>query len=115
MRFIVMVKANGESEAGVEPSQESFDEMIKFNERLEAEGRIVMAEGLTPSSEATRVWFDGDAEPRVTDGPFAETKELVAGVWILNGDSLEDIVELMKQVPNTDDQCGVIEIRALDS
>ena len=115
MRFMVMVKANGESEAGIEPSSEDFDEMIKFNERLGAEGRIVFAEGLTSSSEATRVWFDGDAEPKVTDGPFAETKELVAGFWILNGESLEEIVELMKQLPCSDDQVGVIEIRALDS
>jgi hypothetical protein len=115
MRFMVMVKANAESETGTEPTSEDFEEMIKFNERLGAEGRIVLAEGLTPSSEATRVWFDGDAEPRVTDGPFAETKELVAGVWILNGESLEDIVELMKQMPCTDDQVGVLEIRALDS
>jgi len=115
MRFMVMVKGSEESESGDQPSKENFEAMIKFNERLAAEGRIVLAEGLTTSSEAVRVWFDGDAEPRVTDGPFAETKELVAGVWILNGESLQDVVELMLQCPNPENSGGVLEIRALDS
>ncbi len=115
MRFVVLVKASEASEPGSQPSRESLEEMGKFNERLAAEGRIVLAEGLTDSAEGVRVWFDGDAEPRVTDGPFAETKELVAGFWVLNGESLEEIVELMKQAPNPDNAGGVMEIRALDS
>ncbi len=116
MRFMVIIKASSDSEvAGAQPSRENLEQMTKFNERLANEGRLVMAEGLTPSAEGSRVWFDGDAEPQVTDGPFAETKELVAGVWVLNGESLEDIIGVVKQIPNPDNQPGVVEIRPLDS
>ena len=115
MRFMVMVMSGAESDEDFQPSTASLTEMTKFNARLLAEDRIVLAGGLTPSSEGAQVWFDGDAEPRVVDGPFAETKELVAGFWILNGESMEDVVELMKQAPNPDNTGGVVEIRALDS
>lgn len=114
MRFMVMVKASPESEAaGFQPGAELLAEMSKFNERLLNEGRIVLAEGLTSSAEGVRVVFEGDAEPKVIDGPFAETKELVAGFWVLNGESLEEIVELMKQAPNPEAQGGVMEIRTI--
>ncbi|MEU8631747.1 YciI family protein [Amycolatopsis sp. NPDC048633] len=113
MRFLVMVKATPESEAGAGPSLEELETMSKFNEELLNEGRIVLAEGLTSSAEGVRVLFDGDAEPKLIDGPFAETKELVAGVWVLNGESLEDVVALMKRAPNPDARGGVIEIRPI--
>ncbi|WIY05157.1 YciI family protein [Amycolatopsis mongoliensis] len=113
MRFLVMVKASEESEAGIGPSTEELETMSKFNEELLNDGRIVLAEGLTPSSEGVRVIFEGNAEPKVIDGPFAETKELVAGVWVLNGESLEDVVALMKRAPNPEAKGGVIEIRAI--
>jgi hypothetical protein len=114
MRFLVMVKASDESEtSGYAPSAVLLEEMSKFNEQLLADGRIVLAEGLTASSEGVRVVFEGDAEPKLIDGPFAETKELVAGVWVLNGESLEDVVELMKRAPNPEEQGGVIEIRPI--
>ncbi|MEU0792227.1 YciI family protein [Amycolatopsis sp. NPDC005961] len=114
MRFLVMVKASPESEAaGYQPGAVELAEMSKFNERLLNEGRIVLAEGLTSSAEGVRVVFDGDVEPKVIDGPFAETKELVAGFWVLNGESLEDVVELMRQAPNPEERGGVIEIRTI--
>jgi hypothetical protein len=111
MRFLVMVQANPESEAGIGPRAEDLATMARFNDQLFADGRIVFAEGLTPSSEGVRVVFEGEAEPKVIDGPFAETKELIAGVWLLNGESLEDVVELMKRTPCFDVQGGVMEIR----
>ena len=114
MRFMVMVKASPESEAaGYQPGAEELAQMSKFNERLLDEGRIVLAEGLTSSAEGVRVLFEGHAEPKVIDGPFAETKELVAGFWVLNGESLEDVVALMKQAPNPEARGGVIEIRTI--
>jgi hypothetical protein len=113
MRFLVMVKSNADTEDGIGPTTEDLTAMSRFNEQLFADGRIVFAEGLTPSREGVRVVFDGDAEPKVIDGPFAETKELIAGVWLLNGESLEDVVELMKRTPCTDPQGGVMEIRPI--
>jgi len=112
MRFLVMVKSTPESE-NAPPSEAVLTEMSKFNEELLQTGRIVLAEGLVASSEGARVWFDGDAEPQVTDGPFTETKELVAGFWVLNGESLEDIVELMKRAPIPVKQNSAFEIRQI--
>jgi hypothetical protein len=107
-----MVKGSEASEApGFQVRAEDLAEMAKFNQRLAEEGRIVFTEGLMPSSEGVRVVFEGTAEPKIIDGPFAETKELVAGVWLLNGESVEDIVELMKQAPYPEPAGGVIEIR----
>ncbi|GAA4537648.1 YciI family protein [Amycolatopsis samaneae] len=113
MRFVVMVKGDPEIEAGRQPSTEEFAEMAEFNEELLRSGMLEMAEGLQPSAEGVRVLFDGDAEPQVTDGPFAETKELIAGFWILRADSLAEVVELMKRVPNPDGRPGEIEIRRI--
>jgi hypothetical protein len=114
MRFMVMVKATPESEApGFQPTARELAEMAEFNDRLFHEGRVVLAEGLTSSAEGVRVVFEGDAEPKVIDGPFAETKELIAGFWVLEGESLEEIVELMKQAPNSEPRSGVMEIRRI--
>jgi hypothetical protein len=114
MRFLVMVKASAETEAaGFQPGAEELAEMAAFNDRLFQDGRIVLAEGLTSSAEGVRVVFEGDAEPKVIDGPFAETKELIAGFWVLNGESLEEVAELMKQAPNPEAKGGVMEIRPI--
>ncbi|EOD58583.1 YciI family protein [Amycolatopsis vancoresmycina] len=114
MRFLVMVKADAEADAaGLKPDAEDLAAMTKFNDRLFSEGRIVLVDGLTPSAEGARVVFDGEVEPKVIDGPFAETKELVAGFWVLNGESLEDVVALMKQAPNPGAKSGVLEIRPI--
>ncbi|MGW4483362.1 YciI family protein [Amycolatopsis sp. NPDC004368] len=114
MRFLVMVKATADSEAGIMPSRELIDQMTKFNEELAASGHLLAAEGLLPSSAGARlVYFEGEPEPQVVDGPFAETKELVAGVWILQGESLREIVELLSRAPNPDLGAGSVEIRPL--
>jgi hypothetical protein len=113
---MVMVKASAESEAGKPPSAELIEQMTQFNNELVASGHLVQAAGLTPSAEGARLlWFDGDAEPSVLDGPFAETKELVAGLWVLEGESLAEIVEVMKRAPNPARQAGVVEIRPMSA
>ncbi|MBB4687869.1 YciI family protein [Amycolatopsis jiangsuensis] len=114
MRFMVLVKAGAESEAGTPPSPELVEQMDLFNEQLAASGHLVRTAGLTPSSEGARlVWSAGQPEPAVVDGPFAETKELVAGVWILEGSSVAEIVELMRRAPNPQLRAGTVEIRPM--
>ncbi len=98
MKFMVIVKENTESEAGVLPPTELFEEMAKYNEELVKAGVMLAAEGLTPSSKGARVKFDGDKRT-VTDGPFAETKELIAGFWILQAKSKEEAIEWVKRAP----------------
>ena len=98
MRFVVLVKANKDSEAGVLPTSEQFAEMGKFNERLVKDGVMLAGDGLQPSSKGARLRFDG-GRVTVTDGPFAETKELVAGFWIVQGKSKEEIVERFTHAP----------------
>jgi hypothetical protein len=98
MRFLVMVKATKDSEAGKLPTAEMLTEMGAFNKTLARDGVILAADGLRPSSKGARISFAG-AKPAVTDGPFAETKELVAGFWILQGRSKEEIVERLLQCP----------------
>ena len=110
MRFLVMVKATKDSEAGKMPDRKLFEEMGKFNEELIKAGVMLAAEGLRPSSKGVRVRFDGD-ERRVIDGPFAETKELVAGFWIWQVKSLEEAIEWVKRCPNPHAGMGEIEIR----
>lgn len=108
MRFMVMIKANADTEAGVMPSPEIFEAMNAYNEQLVAAGVMLGGEGLHPTSAGARVSFSGD-KAVVTDGPFAETKELVAGYWMWRLDSLDDAVEWVKRGPFGD---GVeIEIR----
>jgi hypothetical protein len=109
MRFIVLVKANKDSEAGVMPSTELLTEMGKFNEELVKAGVMQAGEGLHPSSKGVRVRFDG-SQRTVIDGPFAETKELVAGFWIWKCKSKEEAVEWLKRSPF---QEGEVEIRPI--
>ena len=99
MRFIVLVKASKESEAGVMPSTELLTAMHKFNEELVNAGVMLAGEGLHPSSKGVRVRFAG-AKRTVVDGPFAETKELVAGFWIWQVKSMEEAVEWVRRCPD---------------
>jgi hypothetical protein len=107
-----MVKATEESEAGQMPSQELLTEMGRYNEELVKAGVMVAGEGLHPSSKGVRVRFDGTSR-RVIDGPFAETKELVAGFWIFQVKSLEEAVEWVKRCPNPMLSTSEIEIRQI--
>ena len=110
MRFLVMVKATKDSEAGKMPSTRLLEEMGKFNEELVKAGIMLAAEGLHPSSKGVRVKFSGNTRT-VTDGPFAETKELVAGFWLWQVKSLQEAIEWVKRCPNPHEDEGEIEIR----
>ncbi|WP_033439682.1 YciI family protein [Saccharothrix sp. NRRL B-16314] len=110
MRFMVIVKANEDSEAGVQPSEEMLKQMGAFNEELVKAGVMLAGEGLHPSSKGARVHFSGDKRT-VVDGPFTETKELIAGFWLLEVKSLEEAVEWVKRVPNPTGEESQIEIR----
>ena len=98
MRFMVIVKSNKESEAGVLPSPEILQKMGKFNEELVKAGVMLAGEGLHPSSRGARVKFNGN-QRTVTDGPFAETKELIAGFWLWQVKSKEEAIEWLKRAP----------------
>lgn len=108
MRFVVLVKANKESEAGVLPTTEQLETMGKFNEQLAKDGVLLAADGLRPTSKGTRIRFD-DGRATVIDGPFAETKELVAGFWIVQGKSHQEVVERFTHAPFQ--HAATIEIR----
>jgi hypothetical protein len=110
MRFMVMVKATNESEAGVMPSEELLTEMGKYNEELVKAGVMLAGEGLHPSSKGARVRFSGK-DRTVIDGPFAETKELVAGFWLIQVKSKEEAIEWVKRCPNPMNEESEIEIR----
>jgi hypothetical protein len=110
MRFVVMVKATKDSEAGKMPDTKLLEDMGKFNEELVKAGIMLAGEGLHPSSKGVRVRFNGDTRT-VTDGPFAETKELVAGFWIWQVKSLEEAIEWVKRCPNPHEGESEIEIR----
>jgi hypothetical protein len=110
MRFMVMSKATAASEAGTPPKTEDFAAVIAFNEELVKAGILLAADGLKPSSAGTRLRFSGN-ERTVIDGPFAETKELLAGYWILEVDSKEEAIEWFKRCPNTMGEGWEIEIR----
>jgi hypothetical protein len=107
MRVMVLVKASPESEAGEMPSEEILSQMTDFNEELVKAGVMLAGEGLHPSSKGARVAFSG-RERKVIDGPFAETKELVAGYWVWQVKSLDEAVEWLKRAPF---QEGEVEIR----
>jgi hypothetical protein len=98
MRFMVLVKANEESETGVLPDEKILAEMGKFNEELVKAGVMLAGEGLHPSSKGARVKFEG-SKRTVTDGPFAETKELIAGFWLWQVKSKEEAIEWLKRAP----------------
>jgi hypothetical protein len=111
---MIMIKANEKSEAGILPSQELLTEMMKFNEELVKAGIMLAGEGLHPSLRGARVNFSGE-KVTVTDGPFAETKELVAGFWLWQCKSKEEAIEWVKRIPNpnpdVDGSEGEVEIR----
>jgi hypothetical protein len=109
---MVIVNATPESEAGVMPSEQCLTEMTKFNEELVKEGVMLAGEGLHPSSKAKRVRFSG-AKRTVTDGPFAETKELIAGFWIWKVNSIEEAVEWVKRCPNPMNVDSDVDIRPI--
>jgi hypothetical protein len=112
MRFMVMVKATKDSEAGVMPSQELLAAMGKYNEELAKAGIMLAGDGLHPSSKGARVKFSGKNRT-VVDGPFAETKELVAGFWIWQVKSKQEAIEWVKRCPNPMPGDSEIEIRQL--
>ena len=111
MRVMVLIKANKSSEAGKMPSQTALAEMMKFNEELVNAGIMLGGEGLHPSSKAKLVRFEGRNKPTVSDGPFAETKEIVAGFWLWKVDSMEQAVDWARRIPNPDGEHGEVELR----
>jgi hypothetical protein len=110
MRFLVMVKANKDTEAGVLPDEKLLTEMGQFNEELVKAGVLLVAEGLQPSSKGARVKFSG-VKRTVIDGPFAETKEVVAGFWLWQVKSREEAIEWVKRIPNPTGEESEVEIR----
>jgi hypothetical protein len=110
MRFMVIVKATKDSEAGKMPSEELLVAMGKFNEEMMKAGVMLEGNGLQPSSKGARIVFDG-SKRTVIDGPFAETKELVAGYWVIEVKSKAEAIEWMKRCPNPHNEGGVLEIR----
>jgi hypothetical protein len=114
MKFMVIVKASPESEAGQMPSEQLLTEMGKFNEELVKAGVMLAGEGLHPSSKGARIRFNGPKRT-VIDGPFSETKELVAGFWLIEVKSKEEAVEWFKRCPNPMEGESEIEIRQIFS
>ena len=112
MKVMVLVKATADSEAGVMPSTELLEAMGKFNEELADAGVMLAGEGLKPTSQAVRIGFDGPSR-RVIDGPFAETRELVAGFWLWQVRSLDEAIEWAKRCPNPMPGPSELEIRPL--
>jgi hypothetical protein len=110
MRVMVLIKANERSEAGEIPSQELLEQMTAFNEDLVKAGVMLAGDGLHPSSEGVRVAFSGN-ERKVIDGPFAETKELLAGYWVWQVKSVDEAIEWVKRIPNPEGEESVVEIR----
>jgi hypothetical protein len=110
MRVMVIVKADQDTEAGVLPSEELLTKMGKYNEELVNAGILLAGEGLHPSSRGARVHFSGDRRT-VTDGPFAETKELIAGYWLWQVESMDQAIEWAKRCPNPTGAESVLEIR----
>jgi hypothetical protein len=107
MRYMVIVKANEDSESGRMPTQQELAEMGAFNEELVKAGVMLAGEGLLPSSKGARVRFDKDGKTSVLDGPFTETKELVAGFWILQVSSREEVIEWVRKAPFRDAEIEV--------
>lgn len=112
MRFMILVKANAETEAGVMPSEEQLAAMAAYNEELVKAGVMLAGDGLHPSDKGALVTFSG-GRPTVIDGPFTEAKELVAGYWVIEVKSLEEAIEWIKRVPSDPDVESEIEIRRM--
>ena len=112
MRYMVIVKANEDTEKGVLPTEQELTEMGAYNEELVKAGVMLAGEGLLPSSKGARVRFDKEGSSTVVDGPFAETKELVAGFWILEVSSREEVIEWVRKAPFRD---GEVEVRQVAS
>jgi hypothetical protein len=112
MKFVVFVKATKETESGVMPSQELLTEMMNYNEQLVKAGIMKAGEGLHPSSKGARIYFSGNKRT-VTDGPFAETKELVAGFWLWEVKSKQEAIDWAKRCPNPTGADGVLELRQI--
>ncbi len=110
MRVIVMIKATRDSEAGVMPSQQLLEDMTRYNEALVQAGIMLAGEGLQPSARGARVRFSGK-QRTVTDGPFAETRELLAGFWLWQVRSMDEAIEWVRRCPNPHDEDTEIEIR----
>ena len=110
MRFMMMVKASNDSEAGVMPSEELLAAMGKYNEELAKAGALLAGEGLRPSSRGARVRFSGDRRT-VVDGPFAPAQDLIAGFWLIQARSMEEAIEWAKRCPNPMEGESEIEIR----
>jgi hypothetical protein len=109
MRFIVFVKGSKESESGAMPPKKDLEDMGKFNEQLVDAGMMLAGEGLHPTAKGSRIRF-ADGKPTVTDGPFSEAKELVAGYWVLQAKSKDEVIAWMKKAPFKD---GELEIRQI--
>ena len=114
MRFMVIVKATEDSENGVLPTEAELAEMGVYNEELVKAGVMLAGEGLHPSSKGARVRFDKDGGSTVTDGPFAETKELVAGFWILEVSSREEVLEWVRKAPFRGEEIEVRQVFAAE-
>ena len=110
MRVMVLIKATERSEAGEMPSQELLEQMTAFNEELVKAGVMLAGDGLHPSSKGVRVALSG-SERKVIDGPFAETKELLAGYWLWQVKSVDEAIEWVKRIPNPEAEHAVVEIR----
>lgn len=110
MRFMILIKASKDSEAGVLPGEKLLTEMGQFNEELVKAGVMLAGEGLQPSSKGARVKFAG-GKRTVVDGPFAETKELIAGFWLWQVKSMDEAIEWVKRIPNPTGEEGEVEIR----
>ena len=109
MRFMVIVKADKQTEAGVMPSEQQLADMGRYNEELVKAGILLAGEGLHPTSKGKRVRFSGDKRT-VIDGPFAETKELIAGFWLLQVKSWDEVVEWIKRAPMADTELEIRQI-----
>lgn len=111
MRVMVIVKANQDSEAGKLPSEKELSAMMSFNEELVKSGIMLAGEGLHPSSRGKRVRWDKGGAISIKDGPFAETKELIAGFWLWRVSSMDEALAWARRIPNPEDSVGEIEIR----
>jgi len=114
MRYMVLVKANQDTENGVLPTEQELAEMGAFNEELVKAGVLLAGEGLHPSSAGARIRFDGEGGSTVVDGPFAETKELIAGFWILEVSSREEVLQWMRKAPFRDAEIEVLQVFSTD-